>query len=330
MASNFLAELGKQLADRWLTLLVLPGALYVATLTVGHALGHRHPFDVGRLTDGIHDLATSPQTSTGGGLAVILLAALLAASAAGFVAQGLGGGIERLWFAADWIAWPPPLRHLAAWRTRKRQKRWADAERTRERLRVEAARAYAVPADRERPDAAANAAAALETARQSVRRIAAERPARPTWIGDRVHGVTVKLDRAYALDFATAWPHLWLTVPDVTRSELTAVRVALTRATVLVGWGLLYLMAAAVWWPAGLVGVGVMATGRRRAWHLADTYATLLEAATRLYAGDLARQLGLDNEGPLNSGMGWAITCALQGREELIRLAALPPPGSTS
>lgn len=45
-------------------------------------------------------------------------------------------------------------------------------------------------------------------------RIAQEQPARPTWIGDRIHAVITRLDRDYHLDLATIWPHLWLAMPE--------------------------------------------------------------------------------------------------------------------
>ncbi|WP_326770755.1 hypothetical protein OG978_44460 (plasmid) [Streptomyces sp. NBC_01591] len=46
---GLLSELGKKLAERWFSLLVLPGALYLAVLAVAQTLGHTHPFDALRL-----------------------------------------------------------------------------------------------------------------------------------------------------------------------------------------------------------------------------------------------------------------------------------------
>ncbi|MEK8169407.1 hypothetical protein NKH77_05185 [Streptomyces sp. M19] len=44
-------------------------------------------------------------------------------------------------------------------------------------------------------------------------RIALAEPRRPTWMGDRLLAVAVRVRDTYDLDLATAWPRLWLVVP---------------------------------------------------------------------------------------------------------------------
>ena len=56
---DILAELGKNLADRWLTLLVLPGALYLAVLAAARTLGQEHALDLPRLAHRVSVLANS-------------------------------------------------------------------------------------------------------------------------------------------------------------------------------------------------------------------------------------------------------------------------------
>lgn len=62
--------------------------------------------------------------------------------------------------------------------------------------------------------------------------------------------VAMGLDYDHHLDLSLVWPHLWLTLPDPTPTEVISAEQALTRATTLGGWALLYAPLAAWWWPA--------------------------------------------------------------------------------
>ena len=99
-------------------------------------------------------------------------------------------------------------------------------------------------------------------------------------------------------------------------------REALTRATTLTAWGLLYLIAGLLWWPALLIGVVVIATGWHRIRTAADTYALLLEATVRLHGAALAKQLGVGDGALLTPKAGAAVTWLLQGRSNLLQLTA--------
>ncbi|MCX5238982.1 hypothetical protein OG824_27660 [Streptomyces prunicolor] len=297
---GLLSELGKKLAERWLSLLVLPGALYLAVATTAHALGHTHPLDVSRLTGQVTAWASASAARTLGGQ-VVLLAAVLAGSAAlGLAAQALGALTERLCLAADWPTWPSPLRRRISSRVTARQDRWDTAARHWHRHRQDAAR------NRTRGQRA-DPAPRLSAHRALVR-IAFERPARPTWSGDRIHAATVRLERDQHLDLATIWPHLWLILPDAARTEITTARQALTRATTLFAWALLYLPLVVWWWPAALIAAVLVLIGRTRTRSAVDTYALLLEAATRVHAADLARHLGLEITGSLTQDVGDELT----------------------
>lgn len=308
---GFLAELGKKLAERWLSLLVLPGLLYLGALAAAYTLGHRHPFDVGRITRQLDAWITSSSVTSG--LVLILVATLLAAAGAGVTAQALGSLTERVWLADLWQSWPPPLRRFAESRTKNRKQRWTTTTMTYQRQR-DAKSAQLAHRRTETADVD------LDEARRAISRIAQEQPARPTWIGDRVHAVIIRMDRDYHLDLATVWPHLWLAMPQATRTEITAARESLARAATLAGWGLLYLVVGALWWPGLLIAVAIVGTAWRRARTAADVYALLIEAAARLHTADLARSLGIDHTGPLNQQTGWALTCLLQGQGHLIPL----------
>ncbi|MFE7161714.1 hypothetical protein [Streptomyces sp. NPDC057636] len=311
---GFLSELGKKLAERWLTLLVLPGALYLAVAVTAHVLGHGHPFDLPRLTHQITTWANQPAARTAGGQVVLLAAILAGAATVGLAAQALGSLAERLCLAADWPAWPLPLRQLAAKQTARRHARWTDAARTwhHHRERDAQARAHGQPTNPARRHAA----------ERTMTRIGPEEPGRPTWSGDRLNAVAIRLERDHHLDLATLWPHLWLILTEETRTQIATARQNLTRAATLTAWALLYLPLAAWWWPAVLITITLALTGWSRTRTATDTYAMLLEATTRLHTHDLADRLGLNPTSPISPATGDALTHHLTPTP--------PPPPPTS
>ncbi|WP_331769520.1 hypothetical protein OG948_37820 (plasmid) [Embleya sp. NBC_00888] len=303
--NGLLAELGKKLAERWLSLLVMPGALYLAVAVSAHTLGHTHPFSLHTLTTQITQWANAPAVRTAGGQVVLLAAVLAGAAVVGLAAQALGSLAEQLHLAADWRSWPAGARHMAHRATERRRKRWEAAADIWRRHR-EAARAARARGTRADP-------AARHAARAAMTRISHESPDRPTWSGDRIHAATVRLDRDHHLDLPILWPHLWLVLPDAVRSEISAVRQSLIRATTLSAWALLYLPLAVWWWPATGITAILAVTSWRRTRAVADTYATLLEAAARVHARSLAEHLGLTTAGPLTHVSGDTLTRHLIG-----------------
>ncbi|MBT2458044.1 hypothetical protein [Streptomyces sp. ISL-86] len=313
MVDGFLGVLGQKLAERWLTLLVLPGALFLAIATAAKTLGQAHALDHARLTDRITHWAQTPAATTLGGQAVLLGVVFAVAAAAGLAAQGLATLVQHTALAADWRTWPRPLRFWAHTRVNRRHARWtAAAHRYGQQLDADA-RAFAL--DQRRADPAPRRAA-----HHAMLRISAEAPDRPTWSGDRIHAVAVRLERDHHLDLAVLWPHLWLTLPEDTRTEITAAEQALTRATTLGGWALLYAPLTAWWWPAAPLAAVLALTARRRVRGAADAYARLLEAAALLHTTDLAAQLGIDHSGPADPALGDALT------EQLRIRVHTPPP----
>lgn len=114
--NTFLAELGKRVAERWLSLLVLPGALYLAVAAAGSmVLRHSGWYDLEILADYVNRVAARRR---GIGQVVLIGAALLLGSGGvGLVAQSVSGGVTRLWLAAGR---GPVGRRL----TGRRRKRW--------------------------------------------------------------------------------------------------------------------------------------------------------------------------------------------------------------
>ncbi|MGK8486978.1 hypothetical protein [Nocardia asiatica] len=277
----------------------MPGAFYLAITVTALTLGHAHALDIGLLTRRITDHAKNPAVTSTGGQVVVLATLLAAAAAVGFVAQSLGTLVERGALAAEWQAWPSPGRYPARWSLTRRQRRWdkANADYLREYQNALA------PDPIMRPDPVLRHRAARKRARISV-----ERPERPTWSGDRIHAAAIRLDRDHHLDLATVWPSLWLVLPDPLREQITTARTALSGATTLAAWSVLYFVLTIWWWPAAPLATVIAATAHHRIGTTADTYATLLESATRLHATTLATQLGIDHTGPLNPQLGHTLT----------------------
>ncbi len=297
-----LAEVGKRLLDRWLTLLVLPGLLYVAAAVVGAYLGHGHALDVHRLSGWITDHLATSRSANLGAVLLAVAAALFAAAASGLCAAVLGRLTGYLWTLPARTA---PLRRLA----RRRRDRWVEAN-----ARV----ADAVGAALGGGDTAGVAAAIAAR-----NRIGLVEPTHPTWIGDRLTAPAARVNARYGLDLAAAWPRLWLVVPESVRGELAAAHAAYTATARLVGWTTLYAVLALLWWPAALAAavLGITAYAQSRA--AVTTLADLTEAVVDLYGTDLAVRLGIPHPDGLTPGIGRAVTIAL--RKDHIPAPDQPP-----
>ncbi|MBQ0977867.1 hypothetical protein [Micromonospora sp. M61] len=285
--TGFFSELGKQLAEKWVSLLVMPGLLFAATVVTGLLAGHRHAWDVERLVRRGDQLATSMQKT--GTTAVLLAAAavLLAAAACGVLARAVASLVEQAWLGR----WPAPLRRFSTSRTQARAARWTYLSE-----QYEAAE-HAPPAVRDRLAA-------------DRRQVSGSEPQRPTWMGDRLCSVDAVIWAEYRLDLTSAWPRLWLLAAPESRTEIQSARVAFDRATLLAGWGVLYLLVGIGWWPAIILGSIVWWTAWRQGRSRIDAYADLAEALVDLHIGQLAAALSIPSSDPSNTitGVGRQIT----------------------
>ncbi|MFG1953410.1 hypothetical protein [Micromonospora sp. NPDC048830] len=123
--------------------------------------------------------------------------------------------------------------------------------------------------------------------------VAAYLPQRPTWLGDRARLVEARVRAQYHVSAALVWPRLWLLLDEDARQPVTDARTRYGEAVALVGWGLLYLALGLRWWPALLVGAGVLLTAWRRLRDTLGELAELIESAIDLRLRDLAAALGL-------------------------------------
>ncbi|MCI3224306.1 hypothetical protein [Streptomyces sp. NP-1717] len=319
----FLAALGGRLADKWVSLLVLPGFLFMTLVAVAGQLGHAHALDTARLVHRLDTLAAEPAARTPGTVALVLALVLAASAGAGLLAATVAGWVER-WWLGDW----PFATRIGERLSRRRRAKWERADRlcAQERQRLVGAAESAEARTRESatalgpgPAAAADApghpaepasADLLPLTRlyEARNRIALTRPAHPTWMADRMAAAESRLRRAYAVDLPTAWPRLWLLLPDVPRDDLRSARAELTTAARRAAWGVLCLVLAVWWWPAAAVALVMTGSARRSGRQSADAFAALVESAMDVYGRELARALGLSDEAEFSRATGVRIT----------------------
>ncbi|CAL9420017.1 hypothetical protein [Streptomyces sp. enrichment culture] len=270
--TGFLAELGRRLAERWFTLLVLPGLAYLLVAAAALRLGHAGWYDWRDLRDGFTALTeTTPRSRDAPAVRAVLLilAAVPVSAALGALAQSLAAPVERLLTGA----WPRPFTSLATRLTTRRARAWRAAD--------EAYDQHGDPAQAARRNA-----------------LSLIPPQHPTWLGDRLHAPSVRLRQEYGIDLAVVWPRLWLILPTTTRDTLTATRTRLDAAFTLGGWALLYLVPALVWWPAAVIAATAATVARRRAAVAAEAYAELVEAAVDLNLDRLLTRLAEPRPSP--------------------------------
>ncbi|GAA2216737.1 hypothetical protein ACFY2R_15735 [Micromonospora olivasterospora] len=133
--------------------------------------------------------------------------------------------------------------------------------------------------------------------RAGVPTVAAYLPQRPTWLGDRVRLVEARVRAQYHVSAALVWPRLWLLLDEDARQPVTDARTRYGEAVALVGWSILYLALGLRWWPALLVGAGMLLTAWRRLRDTLAELAELIESAIDLRLRDLAAALGLPPAG---------------------------------
>jgi hypothetical protein len=138
------------------------------------------------------------------------------------------------------------------------------------------------------------------------------RPARPSWIGDRLRAVDERVHRTYKLDVSAAWPRLWLVLPDSARTELGVAHESFASSARLAAWALLYVAVGVLWWPALVVAGVCGATAWIRARSATGVLADLAESALDLYGVELATKLGFACAAGLTPEIGLEITRMLR------------------
>ncbi|WP_405512190.1 hypothetical protein [Streptomyces canus] len=277
---GFLDEIGKQLAGRWVSLLTVPGLLFLVTTAVAQSLGHTMDFP--RAKDRLRDLVPDH----GETLAPLVLAALVAlalATFSGLLVHWLSVAIEEFWLT-PWTVWPAGLL------IRGRRRRWARAH-----WRY-------VRADRRREQAQmeGHARAAELHARVAVQHaarrngIALTRPCHAGWMADRLNSCGLRVMGQYGLDLDMVWPRMWLLLPEPARADVRATRDKLSQACGLAAWSLLYLVVGCLWWyPVALAALIAAFLARSRARRAVGSLADLVESSIDVYSPLLAEHLGV-------------------------------------
>ncbi|TDD19709.1 hypothetical protein [Nonomuraea diastatica] len=299
--SGFWSGLSGKLAERWLSLLALPGLLVLGTAVTAAALGHRRWHDVGLLATHIGKLAGEPAMRNTGAVILVLLGVLGGSAAVGLTVQAFGWAIERLWTGR----WPTLVaRPLVAWRRR----RWTRAT---ERYRAALIAKHHALHQRSGDDRAPSEQARppdTQRLNDARLRIGLTEPACPTWIGDRIAAAQTRIRDHYDLDLVFAWPRLWLVVPDTSRAQLMTASGRFSASSRLVAWGLWYLTIGLWWWPSAVAGSVTVLVGWRLGRTSMDTLAHLVEAAVDVHGRELATALGIESTKPLTPGAGLQIT----------------------
>lgn len=278
--TGVLTTLGAKAAERWIALLALPGALFLAFVAATRLMRDGRLFDVSPV---VAELSRPHRPAAS--LVLLAAAVLVGAAGAGFVAQGLGALVQRLWFATR--LGPPgwALTALRRWWWKRADDAYGDE---------------LVASD---PDMRK-----LNLLLAKRDRICPVQPDRPLWMADRLRAVGERVHVTYGLDLGSLWPRLWLVVPDGVRTELSSARARLTDDARLCAWGLMYLVPALWWWPSAVIAVGTCVVAWRRGRASCDTLSDLIESAVDLHAGAVAEHLGINAPEGLTRAVGDQVT----------------------
>ncbi|AZM59036.1 MULTISPECIES: hypothetical protein [unclassified Streptomyces] len=284
--NTFLQELSKKAAERWATVLLGPGLLFVACVLVGRHQGFTHALDPDRLRAYVTSVSTDRTYQEPAGLIMAAAVVLLGAAVAGLAASSAGGLVERLWLPAGTGRWARPLVRWRLWRWDRRARAYSTAE---AEARQELARS------RLRGVAAPDRAGELRRLRSRRDAYSEREPDQPTWMAQRMAGAADRVARRYRMDLAEIWPHIWSVADGQVRDDIQGVRDTLAGACRTAAWGAGLLAVAALthWWPAAVLGLLLLLTGHRRGRAAVDTLVPLVESTVDLYLRETARRLGV-------------------------------------
>ncbi|WP_280253098.1 hypothetical protein [Nocardia abscessus] len=298
---TFFQELAKKLAERWLTLLIIPGALFIAVAGIGARLGQHHAIDHTWLRIATTDLIAWTTQQPPGSQAAALVALLLAAAGIGLVVQALAWVTQMVWLGP----WSRPLTPLQQWRVSRRRRRWDELVDQRRSLE------QTYPPDSRTPGQQHE----IDTAARRANQVALSKPGRPTWMGDRVHALEQISRNRYGIDLPVAWPHLWLVLPDTARTEIATANAAFAAAVATGTWSWPYLLLSTLWWPAAIIGIGIGVNGWIHARAAIKDLTVISEAALDLHGRSLASTLGVaepNRAGPLTLSEGQHLTALIR------------------
>ncbi|CAM3307671.1 hypothetical protein KIPE111705_01090 [Kibdelosporangium persicum] len=294
--TKLLETLGGKLAERWLQLLVLPGALYLVVAVAAV----RYGVNTSALTRDINALAASPATRNTGTILVVLIGLAAGAALVGIVVRALGSLVERIWLA-------DAHRSVTRVLTRRRLRRWQAADERYRTALLAAGRAH-VSGSADAPELARKAER-LALARN---RVGLTPPRRVFWLGDRIGAADLRVLSTYHLDLASAWPRLWLVIPEESRLVLQAARAEFASSTRLVAWGVAYFVLGFASWPLFVAGAATVVAGWLRGRGTGTTFADLVESTVDVHGRNLAAAMGVECPEVLTPQAGEQLTSLLR------------------
>lgn len=280
--TTFFDVLTEKLAERWLALITLPGAAFLAGLWIARVLGQSHALDLRLLAEQMDSQARGVSAWAPGAQVLGLLVLVGLAAAVGAVITFLATATERVWLGD--VEEVPGLGRIARRMASRQEKLWEAALHERDaNLRPEnPSTPYSEESRRRR-----------QRAERAMRRIAPARPARATWTGNRMHAAERSIVEFYELDLARIWPSLWMVLPEEARADIASAHRSFAAARIRVTWSLPWVLLGVSWWPAGVVAVVLLVAGWRQGRAAIGTLADLAEAAVDVYAPKLAVHLGV-------------------------------------
>lgn len=287
--NGLFGELGKKIADQWLTTLLLPGLLWVCAAALAWQLRWAHALDTKAAEPLLRPLGSDHPV---GQSVAVFGGVLIAAAGAGMTAAGLAAVIRGIRPAAARSALARHLRTI-------RLERWERARRSAEQLAKDLEDLLATA---DSATVAVGPELAAAKARQDA--ISLEAPEHATWIGDRLRATVIRVHRAYGLDVNRAWPRLWFVIPDSARADIAAAQGSYTKAELLAGWAVLYTAVGLVWGPALVIAAVVLTVSCVQARSATETLCQLIEATADLYGPMLAEQLRIPCESALTPEIG--------------------------
>ncbi|MGN9912736.1 hypothetical protein ACTMTJ_34900 [Phytohabitans sp. LJ34] len=301
-----LQELSKKLAERWATLFLGPGLLFVATAALARHQGFRHAVDLPFLRRHLSGITTDTRNRETAVLLMIAAFAALAAVIAGLLVAAAGRLIERLWTptgTARWTGW------LTAWRLR----RWTRLRTALAEATTQAGATLAIdrlsagtPLERHFPRP--------HRLRSRLEHWSEGRPDQPTWYAQRMAALTRRLHDRYGIDLALFWPHLWTIAGADARADVQAVQDNYASAARLAGWAVAYAIVfpGTGWWPALLIALALAAMARSRARAAVNTLVPLVESMADLNLRSLADRLGVPCPQTFTPQVGAELTTILR------------------
>lgn len=278
MLSALGADLGRKVAERWVSLLGSPAlAFWIGGLlawTWGHG-GFTGP------NSGWRALERWWVSSFGGTSVVVqalfaVLALLVVAGSAQLGELMVFGALRLL--EGYWPRWARPVRAavvvLRGKIVDRRIERWRTLARRRDELTAGERAEYA----------------ALNRWRAGVP--ADPRDRMPTRLGDVLRAAESRPRHRYGLDAVVCWPRLWMAMPETARIEVAAARTRVDDGARLWLWSLLFCVwAFFTWWALAVALVGLV-VGYRAALAGSVGYGELVQTCYDLYRRDLYAAAG--------------------------------------